>query len=65
MDDKKLYLYLNAFLVKSEYASIKYSDFLKTSSQVNAYELDNKHELDGMLFIKKTGRKKSNMEGVH
>ncbi|MDK2553419.1 TIGR04141 family sporadically distributed protein [Citrobacter youngae] len=52
MDDKKPYLYLNAFLVKSEYASIKYSDFLKASSQVNAYELDNKHELDGMLFIK-------------
>ncbi|RIU70498.1 hypothetical protein D1616_27950, partial [Klebsiella pneumoniae] len=57
MDDKKLYLYLNAFLVKSEYASIKYSDFLKTSSQVNAYELDNKHELDGMLFIKKPEEK--------
>lgn len=52
MEDKKPYLYLNAFLVKSEYDSIKCSDFLKASSQVNAYELDNKHKLDGMLFIK-------------
>ncbi|MFP1792356.1 TIGR04141 family sporadically distributed protein [Lonsdalea quercina] len=63
MVDKKSYLYLNAFLAKSEYASIRESDFLKGSSQVNAYALDNKHELEGSLFVKIPEEKKPMWRG--
>lgn len=52
MEDKKPYLYLNAFLAKDEYVSQRTADFLKESSQVNTYELDSRHELDGKLFVK-------------
>ncbi|MCI4235258.1 TIGR04141 family sporadically distributed protein [Dickeya dianthicola] len=52
MEEKKPYLYLNAFLAKNEYSSLKESDFLKKSSQVKAYDIDNKHELEGVLFVK-------------
>ncbi|QSR46483.1 TIGR04141 family sporadically distributed protein [Aeromonas veronii] len=58
MEDKKPYLYLNAFLAKDEYASLQTADYLKGSSQVNAYELDSKHELEGKLFIKVSTEKK-------
>lgn len=49
MKEKKPYLYLNAFLAKNECSSLKESDFLKKSSQVKAYDIDNKHELEGPL----------------
>lgn len=58
MEDKKPYLYLNAFLAKDEYASLQTADYLKGSSQVNAYELDSKHELEGKLFVKVSTEKK-------
>lgn len=58
MEEKKPYLYLNAFLAKDEYASRQASDFIKGSSQVNAYDLDSKHELEGRLFVKIPTEKK-------
>lgn len=58
MEDKKPYLYLNAFLAKDEYASLQTADYLKGSSQVNAYELDSKHELEVKLFVKVSTEKK-------
>lgn len=58
MEEKKPYLYLNAFLAKDEHASLKVSDFLKGSSQVNAYNLDNKYDLEGKLFVKVPREKK-------
>lgn len=63
MEDKKPYLYLNAFLAKDEYASLETDDYLKGSSQVNAYELDNKHELEGKLFVKIPTEKKPKWSG--
>jgi uncharacterized protein (TIGR04141 family) len=58
MEDKKPYLYLNAFLAKNEHASLKTVDYLEGSSQVNAYEIDSKHDLDGKLFVKIPTEKK-------
>lgn len=58
MGEKRPYLYLNAFLAKEEYASLKVSDFLKEISQVNAYDLDSKHKLEGKLFVKTPEEKK-------
>lgn len=58
MEDKKPYLYLNAFLVKDEHASLTTADYLKRTTQVNAYELDSKHELEGKLFVKIPTEKK-------
>ncbi|AMT96885.1 hypothetical protein A3K91_1279 [Psychrobacter alimentarius] len=58
MEEKKPYLYLNAFLAKDEHASLEASDFLKGTSQVNAYDLDSKHELEGKLFVKIPEEKK-------
>ncbi|SDO05408.1 TIGR04141 family sporadically distributed protein [Vreelandella arcis] len=58
MEDKKPYLYLNAFLAKDEHASLQTADYLRGSSQVNAYELDSKHELEGKLFVKIPTEKK-------
>lgn len=63
MEDKKPYLYLNAFLAKDEHASLQTDDYLKGSSQVNAYELDNKHELEGKLFVKIPTEKKPKWSG--
>jgi len=63
VEDKKPYLYLNAFLAKDEYASLETDDYLKGSSQVNAYELDNKHELEGKLFVKIPTEKKPKWSG--
>lgn len=63
MEDKKPYLYLNAFLAKDEHASLKTDDYLKGTSQVNAYELDNKHELEGKLFVKIPTEKKPKWSG--
>lgn len=60
MEDKKPYLYLNAFLAKDEHSSLQAADYLKVSSQVNAYELDRKHELEGKLFVKIPTEKKQN-----
>ena len=58
MEERKSYLYLNAFLAKGEHASLEVSDFLKGSSQVNAYDLDSNHELEGKLFVKIPTEKK-------
>ncbi|MGD8119469.1 TIGR04141 family sporadically distributed protein [Vibrio sp. TRT 2004] len=58
MEDKKPYLYLNAFLAKNEHASLQTDDYLKGSSQVNAYEIDGKHEIEGKLFVKIPTEKK-------
>lgn len=63
MKDKKPYLCLNAFLAKDEHASLQPVDYLKGSSQVNAYELDNKHELEGKLFVKISTEKKPKWSG--
>lgn len=63
MEDKKPYLYLNAFLAKDEYALLQTADYLKGSSQVNAYELDTKHELEGTLFVKIPTEKKPKWSG--
>jgi len=60
VEDKKPYLYLNAFLAKDEYASLQAAEYLKGSSQVNSYELDNKHELEGKLFVKIPTEKNQN-----
>lgn len=58
MEDKKPYLYLNAFLAKDEHASLQAADYLKGSSQVNSYELDSEYELEGKLFVKIPTEKK-------
>ncbi|WP_270836177.1 TIGR04141 family sporadically distributed protein [Aeromonas sp. QDB30] len=63
MEDKKPYLYLNAFLAKDEHSSLQAADYLKVSSQVNAYELDRKHELEGKLFVKIPTEKKPKWSG--
>lgn len=63
MEDKKPYLYLNAFLAKDEHASLHTADYLKGSSQVNAYKLDTKHELEGKLFVKIPTEKKPKWSG--
>jgi len=51
-DDKKPYLFLNSFLVKDEYKDLDANEFLKSSAQVNTYEIDSQHELEGNLFVK-------------
>ncbi|MGP4119504.1 TIGR04141 family sporadically distributed protein [Psychrobacter aquimaris] len=58
MEEKKPYLYLNAFLTKNEHASLEVSDFLKGTSQVRAYDLDSRHDLEGKLFVKIPEEKK-------
>lgn len=63
VEDKKPYLYLNAFLAKDEHASLQTADYLKGSSQVNAYELDSMHELEGKLFVKIPTEKKPKWSG--
>ena len=57
-DDKKPYLFLNSFLVKDEYKDLDTSEFLKSSAQVNIYDIDTQHELDGNLFVKIPTEKK-------
>ncbi|CAI1694429.1 sporadically distributed protein [Serratia quinivorans] len=52
MEGKVSYLYLNAFLAKDEYASLDTSDFLKGASPVRVYDIDNKHDIQGKLFVK-------------
>lgn len=58
MEDRKPYLYLNAFLAKDEYASLQAAEYLKGSTQVNPYELDSQYELEGKLFVKIPTEKK-------
>ncbi|MDT3413229.1 TIGR04141 family sporadically distributed protein [Kosakonia cowanii] len=58
MEEKKQYMMFNAFLVKDEYASLDYSVLLKSSSQINTYDLDPKHEVNGKLFVKIPEEKK-------
>ncbi len=52
MDEKKTHLYFNAFLAKDEHSSFNESDFLKESTRVTSYELDTRHDLKGILFVK-------------
>ncbi len=61
--DKKPYLLLNAFLAKKEHASLNIADFLKDNAQVNTYELDSQHELEGKLFVKVPEAKKPKWSG--
>jgi uncharacterized protein (TIGR04141 family) len=58
VEKKKPYLYLNAFLAKDEYASQDTKEFIKSSAQINTYELDHKHELEGKLYVKIPTEKK-------
>jgi uncharacterized protein (TIGR04141 family) len=58
MDDKKPYLFLNSFLVKDEYKDLDASEFLNSTTQVNTYDIDAKHELEGNLFVKIPADKK-------
>lgn len=58
MEETKPYLYLNAFMAKDEYAAKDPDEFLKSSAQVNTYELDRKHELEGKLYVKIPNEKK-------
>lgn len=58
MDEKKPYLFLNSFLVKDEHKDLDISEFLKSSVQVNTYELNSEHELEGNLFVKISTDKK-------
>ncbi|NDW17249.1 hypothetical protein GTQ48_17170 [Alteromonas genovensis] len=57
-DEKKPYLFLNSFLVKDEYKDLDVSEFLKSSAQVNSYDIDTQHELEGRLFVKIPAEKK-------
>ncbi len=63
MGDKKPYLHFNAFLAKDEHASLQTADYLKVPSQVNAHELDSKHDLEGKLFLKINKEKKPKWSG--
>jgi len=58
MDDKKPYFFLNSFLVKDEYKDLDASEFLKSTAQVNTYDIDAEHELEGNLFVKIPADKK-------
>lgn len=58
MEEKKPYLYFNAFLAKDEYILLEASEFIKSTYRVNVYELDRKHELEGKLFVKIPEEKK-------
>lgn len=58
MDEKKPYLYFNAFLAKGDHASLDFAEFIKNTAQVNSYELDSRHELEGMLYVKISAEKK-------
>jgi uncharacterized protein (TIGR04141 family) len=57
-NDKKPYLFLNSFLVKDDYKDLDVSEFLKSSAQVNTYDIDTQHELEGNLFVKIPTEKK-------
>ena len=57
-DDKKPYLFLNSFLVKDEYKDLDVSQLLKSSEQVNTYDIDTQHDLEGNLFVKIPTEKK-------
>ena len=57
-DDKKPYLFLNSFLVKDEYKGLDPNEFLKSSAQVNSYDIDTQHDLEGRLFVKIPAEKK-------
>ncbi|CAM3874529.1 TIGR04141 family sporadically distributed protein [Parendozoicomonas haliclonae] len=58
MEEKKPYLYLNAFLAKGDHSDLNAEEFLKSTAQVNTYELNPQHELDGKLFVKIPEEKK-------
>lgn len=58
MEEKKPYLFFNSFLVKDEFKDLEPNEFLKSSAQVNVYELDAQHELEGKLFVKIPTEKK-------
>ena len=58
MEDSKPYLYLNAFLVKEEFAAQDTARFLKDSARVKTYELDSRHKLEGKFYVKIPNEKK-------
>lgn len=43
-DEKKPYLSLNSFLVKDEHKDLNVSEFLKSSAQVNSYDIEGQTE---------------------
>lgn len=52
MEENKIYVYLNSFLVKDDCASLEPSDFIKKTVMVNSYNLDSQYDLEGKLFVK-------------
>lgn len=63
-DEKKPYLYLNAFLVKKNYSRLKFPEFIKKDVKVKSYDLDEIHGLEGMLFIKIPVENKPSWSGI-
>lgn len=60
MRKSKKNLKLNTFLVKDEYNTFKFIDFLKPGNQIRQYQLDKHNELNGELFVKISQEKKLN-----
>lgn len=59
MRKSKKNLKLNTFLVKDEYNTFKFIDFLKPGNQIRQYQLDKHNELNGELFVKISPEKKT------
>ena len=58
MADNKPYRYLNALLVKNEYAENDFSAFLSSDSTVAKLAVEPAHDFDGVLYIKKSEEKR-------
>lgn len=52
MADNNPYRYLNALLVKNEYAENDFSAFLSSDSTVTKLAVEPAHDFDGVLYIK-------------
>lgn len=59
MRKSKKNLKLNTFLVKDEYNTFKFIDFLKPGNEIRQYQLDKHNELNGELFVKISQEKKT------
>lgn len=58
MNEKKPYHHLNAFLVKDEHKKENFDFFIRSKSETVSYEIDEKHNINGIIFVKKTSAKK-------
>lgn len=58
MENNKINLQLNAYLVKKEYNNLDFVKFIKSDSSVKKYELNDQDGLEGVFFVKKTSEKK-------